>query len=257
MSSAGIPTLEQRLEARERPFGRKPVMFQKWRDLLFLHWEWNPEEIQATLPPGLSVDLFEGKAYLGVVPFFMKDIRPVWCPAVPGISSFLEMNLRTYVLDQNGVPGVWFYSLDANQWLAVRIARKFFHLPYFDARMKASSDVDGTIRYSCLRSNEQADAEDHFCYSAGEEIGEANPGSLEFFLLERYRLFSWNADKEELLTGQVHHVPYPMCQPKVPEWSNQVIQLDGFALPNGDPDHVAMSRGVDVDIFPIQKAGPI
>jgi len=86
---------------------------------------------------------------------------------------------------------------------------------------------------------------------------EANPGFLEFFLLERYRLFSWNADKEELLTGQVHHVPYPMCQPKVPEWSNQVIQLDGFALPNGDPDHVAMSRGVDVDIFPIQKAGPI
>ncbi len=112
-------------------------MFQQWRDLLFLHWEYSAAAIQATLPEGLFVDTFGGKAYLGVVPFFMRNIRPRFLPAVPGISDFMEMNLRTYLHDRAGVPGVWFYSLDANQWLAVKIARRFFHLPYEHARAKA------------------------------------------------------------------------------------------------------------------------
>lgn len=230
-------------------------MFQKWRDLLFLHWEWDPQEIQETLPPGLSVDVFDGKAYLGVVPFFMKDIRPTWSPAVPGISSFMEMNLRTYVYDETGLPGVWFYSLDANQWLAVRIAQNFFHLPYFDAQMKSTLLNNGMIQYSCRRAKEQATTEDRFVYSCGKDMGQASPGTLEFFLLERYRLFAWNSRKEVLLSGQVYHTAYPMHEPIVDSWSHNVFTLDGFGLPHKNPDHVACSRGVDVDIFGIQKAG--
>ena len=94
------------------------------------------------------MDRFGAKAFLGVVPFFMRNIRPRFLPAVPGISHFMEMNLRTYVHDRTGVPGVWFYSLDANQWLAVEIARRFFHLPYEHAAMKSSRrsrGVDVTI----------------------------------------------------------------------------------------------------------------
>ena len=124
------PTLTQRLEYQKRPQNKAVVMYQKWRDLLFLHWEFDPQVIQETLPAGLHVDTYQGRAYLGLVPFYMKDIRPRFCPCIPGISNFLEMNLRTYVFDSTGRPGVWFYSLDANQWLAVRIARRFFHLPY-------------------------------------------------------------------------------------------------------------------------------
>ena len=144
-----------RLAVRRRPLAR-PVMFQQWRDLLFLHWEFSVAEIQRTLPEGLFVDTFEGKAYLGVVPFFMQNIRPRFLPAVPGLSNFMEMNLRTYVHDRAGVPGVWFYSLDANQPLAVAIARRLFHLPYEHATMKSSRSPQGLIRYESQRRGDDA-----------------------------------------------------------------------------------------------------
>lgn len=101
-------------------------MRQRWEKLLFLHWAWDAAEVQRTLPLGLTVDTFEGRAWLGVVPFFMRDVRPAWVPSVPGISNFLELNVRTYVFDGRGRPGIWFYSLDCNQRLAVRAARTFF-----------------------------------------------------------------------------------------------------------------------------------
>ncbi len=100
-----LPDEAGRLALRLRPPARA-VMFQQWRDLLFLHWEFSVAEIQRTLPEGLFVDTFAGKAYLGIVPFFMQNIRPRFLPAVPGLSNFMEMNLRTYVHDRAGVPGV-------------------------------------------------------------------------------------------------------------------------------------------------------
>ncbi|MFN8706453.1 MAG: YqjF family protein, partial [Planctomyces sp.] len=104
--------------------------YQEWRRLLFLHWRVPVEDVQRLLPRGLEVDEFDGSAWLGVVPFSMERIRPWWSPAVPGISWFLETNVRTYVVDRQGVRGVWFFSLDADQWLAVKIARRFWYLPY-------------------------------------------------------------------------------------------------------------------------------
>ena len=164
-------------------------MFQSWRDLLFLHWEYSVAAIQATLPDGLFVDTFAGKAYLGIVPFFMRNIRPRFLPAVPGISNFMELNLRTYVYDRSGVPGVWFYSLDANQWLAVKIARQLFHLPYQHAQMKSSRTPEGRIRYESLRNGKRANgASCLFEYAPGLELPQPSPDSLEFFLVERYRL---------------------------------------------------------------------
>jgi uncharacterized protein YqjF (DUF2071 family) len=254
MNSPGIPSLEQRLQARERPVGRNPVMFQKWRDLLFLHWEWEPEALQKTLPAGLQVDLFDGKAYLGVVPFSMQGIRPWWSPPFPGISNFLELNLRTYVFDEQGCPGVWFYSLDANRKLAVRIARTFFHLPYFDARMTATRDAEGMISYSSHRAG-TGTFPNTFHYQAGQSLGDAVPGTLEFFLLERYMLFAWNAKKQELLSGKVHHVPYPMHEAVVDEWDCYVMQENGFPLPTRPPDHRIFSHGVDVEVFGVQRCG--
>ena len=114
------PSLSNRLALRERPADRGPVMFQKWRELLFLHWEVDPGEIQRTLPSGLQVDTYADKAYVGIVPFYMCEVRPRFCPSLPGLSNFLEINLRTYVYDERGVAGVWFYSLDANCWPIVR-----------------------------------------------------------------------------------------------------------------------------------------
>ena len=143
------PTDEQRLAQRVQP-NSPVVMRQEWSHLLFLHWEMDPALIQEHLPPGLTVDTYDGKAYLGVVPFHMDNVRPSFCPTVPGLSWFLELNLRTYVHDENGVPGVWFFALDCDQWLAVKLARSLFHLPYQHAQME-SYQHEGTLNYISRR----------------------------------------------------------------------------------------------------------
>ena len=225
-------------------------MFQKWRELLFLHWAYDADEIQRTLPPGLYVDTFEGVAYLGLVPFFMQDVRPRFCPAIPGLSNFLETNLRTYVYDERGVAGVWFYSLDANQWLAVKMARAFFKLPYFYARMEAEkTQTGGEVLYSTWRRGTDARLGSRFRYRGLGPLRQAEPGSLEFFLIERYILFAWAENSGRLSTGQVYHRPYPIGEAEVPEWDEALFELDGFPRPGRAPDHVLMSPGVDVDIF--------
>jgi uncharacterized protein len=244
-----VPDASQRLAARVRPAGN-PVMYQQWRDLLFLHWEYPAAAIQATLPDGLFVDTFGGQAYLGIVPFFMCNIRPRFLPAVPGISDFMELNLRTYVHDRSGVPGVWFYSLDANQWLAVKIARRFFHLPYEHAKMHARRTPDGRIHYESLRTGDRANGTSClFEYTPGAELPQPSPDSLEFFLVERYRLFSSAPDG--LRCGAVYHPPYPLCRAEVTAWDEHLLRLNGFPLTGRPPDHSIMSRGVDVTIFPL------
>lgn len=226
-------------------------MFQQWRELLFLHWEYSVAEIQRTLPDGLFVDTFAGKAYLGIVPFFMRNIRPRFLPAMPGISNFMEMNLRTYVHDRTGVPGVWFYSLDANQRLAVSIARQFFHLPYEHASMTSSRTATGAIRYDSKRNGDAAAGADCvFEYAPGAELPMAAPASLEFFLIERYRLYA--AAGGRLWRGAVFHQPYPLCRAEVTAWSEHLMSLKGFAPTGRRPDHVIMSRGVNVDVFPLE-----
>ncbi len=245
------PDEAQRLAARARPDG-SAVMYQRWSDLLFLHWEYSTTAIQATLPEGLFVDTFEGRAFLGVVPFFMQNIRPRFLPAVPGISDFMELNLRTYVHDRARVPGVWFYSLDANQWLAVKIARRFFHLPYEHAKMTSSRMPGAGIRYESARcGDETKGATCTYEYAPCAELPPAAPGSLEFFLVERYRLYSRAPDG--LRRGAVFHEPYPLCRAEVTAWDEHLLTLNGFTPTGRPPHHVVVSRGVDVTIFPLER----
>ena len=246
------PDLEMRLKMRERPQGRTPVMYQKWRNLLFLHWEYDPQAIQRTLPEGLYVDTFEDKAYLGVVPFFMKDVRPRFFPAVPGLSNFQELNVRTYVHDSNGTPGVWFYSLDANQYIAVKTARFFFSLPYFYARMTAEFSLDDRgIFYSSYRYGADPDLKTFFKYRSTSDTSLAAPGTLEFFLIERYILFAHSDYK--LYSGRVWHSPYQLTAVDVGAWDENVLCLDGLSTAARAPDHRIMSPGVDVDIFRLER----
>lgn len=225
-------------------------MYQKWRDLLFLHWEYPATLIQQTLPRGLTVDTYQGHAFLGVVPFFMRDIRARFLPAIPGTTNFMEMNLRTYVYDERGRPGVWFYSLDADQWLAVRVARTVFNLPYFDATMRAIQD--STIEYVVHRRGSPPSASSHFRYTGQEELAPPSRESLEYFLIERYLLYAVNRSGA-LFSGRVHHSPYPLRQVSVEVIKDDVISLAGFEHPGRAPDHAVMSRGVDVEIFAIER----
>ncbi|MFZ2281423.1 MAG: DUF2071 domain-containing protein [Prosthecobacter sp.] len=240
-----IPTHESRLAFRDRPT-RARMMHQRWESLLFLHWLWDAAEIQRTLPPGLYVDTFQGDAWLAIVPFYMRGIRPRFCPPVPGISDFLELNVRTYVHDERGRPGVWFYSLDCNQRLAVWTARTFFHLPYQNARMSAQLS-DGCIDYRCQRSG--ALNESHFRYRIAAKSQVAEPGSLAFFLAERYLLFSQTP--RGIRCGQVHHMPYPLAEASLEAWDVNALLQAGFTDPQRPPDHIIGSSGVDVAVYPL------
>lgn len=244
------PTESDRLAMRTRPVGRPPVMHQRWQDLLFLHWSYDPSDVQSTLPGGLTIDTFDGKAWVGIVPFFMRDVRPSFCPPLAGVSSFLEMNVRTYVYDQSGVPGVWFYSLDANQWLAVRAARRFFHLPYFESRMKADKDPKTSeIRYMSHRRGTQDDVISSFRYRPRGSTRLAERGTLEFFLIERYVLFTVLAGRPQPWSCRVHHQPYPLMDVEVSEWDEVPLALAGLKRNARGADHTVMSPGVGVEVF--------
>jgi uncharacterized protein YqjF (DUF2071 family) len=220
---------------------------QRWNDLLFVHWPIRPQAIQDTLPPGLFVDTFEGDAYLGIVPFFMQRVRPTGLPPLPGISWFLELNVRTYVCDAAGNPGVWFYSLDCNQPLAVVIARRFFHLPYFHASMSAQRRGN-IVDYRSRRHGAGAPAS-RFIWEQSSEGATTLPGSLDFFLLERYLLFTANR-AGRLFQGRVHHAPYRAYKPAVSALSTEPAKGLGFNL--GDPPASLLAAlPVDVSIFPL------
>ncbi|MDG1894256.1 MAG: DUF2071 domain-containing protein [Fuerstiella sp.] len=222
--------------------------YQTWTDLLFAHWRVSANTLQTLLPDGLSVETFDGDGWLGMVPFAMDKVRPWWFPGVPGISWFLETNLRTYVTLPDGRSGVWFFSLDATKRLAVQIARRFWYLPYFDADLSLNRDTSG-ISYRGQRLGQQdgryqADMK----LQSNPQFSVAEPGTLEYFLLERYVLFARRPDGRYFL-GNVHHSPYTFCTPQRVTVHQTLASAIGCPIdPDRQPDHVAFSPGVDVSV---------
>lgn len=227
-------------------------MYQRWQDLLFLHWSVDPSVVARMLPSGLSVDTFDDRAWIGVVPFQMTGVRPRF-PAVPGISNFPELNLRTYVVDEQGRPGVWFYSLDTPKPLPNWIARTFFHLNYRLARMQVRAN-GGTIDYrSELSESGRWGCPQKYSWEREGEVFAAEPNSLEFFLAERYRLFAHDPKRDRILTGQVHHVPYPLQRVVLGDYSTHLFQTNDLEPPLGPPESGLASVGVDVEIYPMNR----
>jgi uncharacterized protein YqjF (DUF2071 family) len=226
-------------------------MHQSWRELLFLHWDFPPDVIQQTLPRGLTVDTFEDRAWLGIVPFFMRDIRPRWSPCIPGISNFQEVNLRTYVYDEKGTPGVWFFSLDANQRLGVWWGRTLYSLPYHAARMRSVCDRStGRVSFTSQRRGTPASQTCRYDYQPSGAPRSAQPGTLEFFLVERYVLFAGSSQGVNW-SVQVAHAPYEISDVDLRHWDEHLIELSGLPLPGRRPDHACVSRGVKVEVFPL------
>ena len=236
---------ERLLCARVRPT-RRPVMRQRWDDLFFLHWEYTSAAIQARLPSGLTVDTFEGKAHLGVVGFRMNAVRPVGLPALPWLSYFNELNVRTYVRDAAGEPGVWFFSLDCDRAPAVVIARAGFGLPYEYAAMSFGPG----LAQSCRRQGEQETA--RYAWSAGSSPQIAAPGSLEFHLAERYSFFSVRGGR--FVRGQVHHSPYELSPADTTAWSDLPLRWDGFDVGGRAPDFSHCCQGVAIEAFSLVPA---
>jgi uncharacterized protein len=241
------PTPDQREAARHPATARRAVMHQRWENLLFLHWSLDRDLVQRTLPPGLHADTFAGDAWLGIVPFAMRAVRPAGLPAIGPVSNFLELNVRTYVHDERGVPGVWFYSLDCNQPLAVLIARIFFGLPYQHAAMRA--DFGSVIDYRSIRRGTSNPARYVWQPQGPSRISE--PASLEFFLLERYHLYAARGNR--LYRGTVAHPPYEFREAGVRELSTTPAVLDGFSGLDPQPRHACHADGVDVRILSLEQ----
>ena len=177
-------------------------------------------------------------------------------PPFPGMANFLEMNVRTYVRDKENKahPGVWFYSLDANCRPAVWAARTFFHLPYFNAKMSASKSEDGWIDYCCQR-REKGSPDCQFRYRKNPESKpmEAKPGTLEFFLLERYWLYAYNQKRNRILKGQVQHTPYRFSASDVENLDARPAEIAPELSNLGEPDHQCVAEDVNVSILGFPK----
>lgn len=195
------------------------------------------------MPEALAIDTFDGDAFVGIVPFTMRGVRPRWAPPVPGVSSFHETNVRTYVHRGGRDPGVWFFSLDAASRFAVWLARSFWHLPYHHARM--SLQAGETVRYQSHRRS--ADAAFRGTTRPDGEPRAAIPDTLEHFLVERYLLYAQRPDGT-LCRGQVHHAPYPLQRAELSDWDESLLAAAGITRPAGAP-LVHFAAGVDVEVF--------
>lgn len=253
MATSAIDRIEPTREPR-----RRHVMWQKWRKLLFVHWPIPIEELRPLVPPQLELDLFDGTAYVGLVPFTMKGVRPVGLPPVPGLSSFHETNVRTYVHREGRDPGVWFFSLDAASAVAVSLARRLFHLPYFRARMfldwegPAGPDGPRSLLYAGNRRHPGQVGPASYLIRARPEgpAHAARPGTLEHFLVERYLLYALKEGR--LYQGQVHHRPYPVQAAEVSTLDESLLAADGIRRPDAPPlSHYA--RGVDVKVYALRR----
>jgi uncharacterized protein len=218
-----------------------PNGWQKWRDLLFVHWDVPVDSLRALVPPQLELDLWQGRALVGVVPFAMQDVRPSWLPSLFAL-DFLETNTRTYVT-YRGRPGVYFFSLEAASLLAVKAARWGWGLPYFHASMTLERDGDW-IAYATKRRGAEAACTAR--YRPGTLLGPSPEGTLEYFLLERYLLFSLKRDV--VYEGQVVHEPYPAQQVELASIEESLLRAAGLER-GATPCAVHYAAGVDVEVF--------
>lgn len=178
-------------ETAHRPWpipGGPWLMTQTWNDLLFAHWPVDRQVLRERVPTRFDLDLFDGHAWLGVVPFHMTNVSPRLVPALPWISAFPELNVRTYVT-VDGKPGVFFFSLDAGNPIAVAAAKTLLNLPYFTAKMRVRLDDDGSVWYESRRTS-PASGEFTARYRGLADRHEPHPGTLEYFLTERYCLYA-------------------------------------------------------------------
>lgn len=221
-------------EHRPWPLPNSPwVMTQRWNDLLFAHWPLPASELTHLLPEELTVDTFDGSAWVGVVPFWMDQVRMRGLPALPGLSRFPELNLRTYVRERHtNQAGVYFFSLDAANPFAVSVARMFFRLPYYWAHMKVESDESRTFHYSSDRLLTRRPARLRANYrSLGKPC---TKGGIESFLTDRYALFTATR-RGEISRVNIHHLPWPLELAEADFEVNDLPQAHGIRLPDTKP----------------------
>jgi uncharacterized protein YqjF (DUF2071 family) len=220
------------------------VMRQSWLDVSFLHWPYDPAVVRPLVPRALELDLHDGAAWIGLVPFYITGLTLPFAPPVPYLSNFPETNVRTYAVDRHGRRGVWFFSLDAARLLAVVGARAAYALPYFWSRMRVACDGK-TAQYSSERLHRPKASSD-VEVSIGDRIDA--PGELEVFLTMRFRLYAERAGM--LWKADIEHPPWPLQRAKVVRLQDTLVEAAGLPKPVGEAlTHYA--KRVDVIVGPL------
>jgi uncharacterized protein len=231
-----------RMAAPGAPVVPRPVMYQDWRQLTFLHWRYPEDVVQRLLPAGLRVQGFDGSAWVGLVPFLMDRVRVPGVPALPWLSRFPETNVRTYVTGPDGTEGIWFFSLDATRLPAVLAGRWAYRLPYMWSSMSVSASA-GVYRYRAARR--WPAPRGARCDAVIERGAAVEPGPLEYFLTYRFRLFMDNGRR--LVSAPVEHPPWPLYAGRVVSLDEDIVAAAGLPAPAGDP-LVHTSPGVSTRI---------
>jgi uncharacterized protein len=236
---------------RPYPLPQRPwVMGQRWSQLLFAHWAVAPDVLRPLIPAGLELDRYDGRAWIGVVPFRMSNVRARGLAPIPGTGTFLELNVRTYVTHGNK-PGVWFFSLDASNALAVWGARRFFSLPYFNARMRLEA-LGSAIQYESRRVHRGASSADLVArYNPISAPYTSQPGTLLYFLTERYCLYTADA-QGRLYRGDIHHLPWSLQDAEAEIDVNTMAKAAGVILPD-EPPLLHYADSIDVLAWYLEK----
>jgi uncharacterized protein len=240
-------------ETAHRPWPlpeRSWFMGQSWVDLLFAHWRVPEEILRAVVPAQLPIDTYDGEAWLGVTPFCVRGLRLRGTAPAPGLSSFPELNVRTYV-SVDGKPGIYFLSLDADSIAAVRAARLTYRLPYFHSQIRVEHDEEG-VGYDLLRLSDDGPPA-YFNARYGPEGPElpVRDGSLERWLSERYCLYTLD-EEGRILRGEIHHPPWPLRRGWAEIETNTMAMPFGIEL-EGEP-LLHFSPRQDVAIWTIRPA---
>ncbi|MBM7694645.1 uncharacterized protein YqjF (DUF2071 family) [Peribacillus deserti] len=235
-----------------RPYPLPPstwLMKQEWNDLLFLHWPVPVEILREKVPKRLDLDLFEGTAWITITPFKVTGMRFHGLPPIPFMNAYLELNVRTYVRF-NGIPGIYFFSLDANHLPSVLGAKTFFALPYKLARMSYKKK-NGVITFTANRTP-AGEKEEIFkaSYEPEGELFSAVPGTLDYWLMERYCLFTYRGS--QFYRGDIHHDQWKMTLAKTDIEANTMPSILPDSCYNGKP-FIHYSPFRRVFFFPLKK----
>jgi uncharacterized protein YqjF (DUF2071 family) len=211
-------------------------MTQTWHQLLFAHWAVPPETMRPLVPAAFEIDVFDARAWIGIVPFYMTNVAPRFVPSLPWVSEFPELNVRTYVRvgDRGDRPGVYFFSLDAGSALAVHTARTLLNLPYHSASMTVTTSRTGDVVYESRRDAVGRPAEFRAVYRPTGDVFAPARGSLEYFLTERYCLYHVTR-RGRPYRLDIHHPPWPLQPARAEFGRNSMAEVNGLTLPTEPP----------------------
>jgi uncharacterized protein YqjF (DUF2071 family) len=230
--------------AEHRPWPLPPgpwTSAQTWVELAFLHWRVEPAALRPLVPASLELDLYDGSAWLGIVPFVITGLRLRGLLPLPGLSTFPELNVRTYA-SRDGRAGVWFLSLDAASTLFVEAGKRLYRLPYEHASMRCER-LDDVVHYESARPGAAFSAR----YRGEGDLFRAEPGSLEEFLVERYCLYT--ADGGRDYRAEIHHTPWDLQRG---EAEVDLNTMSPVPLPD-EPPHVLFSPRQDMVVWPLES----